>query len=351
MTEYTDDELKIRDGDLQTGVWVRWFDGKEHTACIVGKRLPAEGVEYLLDDGDGTVWKAIAWCVTRLSRPSEVPEQHREQWAEKLATLRPRTNADLDAKQYVLEQSRPTIDPHQPVEGVTLWNSHGYQTFELRAGCDLYVDGVFASFVDPYGREVLRGPERNALFPCRVHNPNRTIELLTAIRDRVRAERAAKTTLPEGVELFRYSGLANFFGYVRIDGEDAGWLYPTGDFHHISPVQWLSPREITMIPMVNPLIGQTKITIERLIAIRDQIRAERAANAASIYTASTFPSGEVWMRSVTWQKNPTRRCLVTDVTHRGVTCAGADLAWTRMANSWEISTDGGKDGTWRKAMP
>lgn len=65
----------------------------------------------------------------------------------------------------------------------------------------------------------------------------------------------------------------------------------------------------------------------------------------SVYTIDTFPKGEVWVRL----KNCGLRELVTGVSLIGVFSNGDCFSYAELAESYELSTDGGI--TWRPARP
>lgn len=90
---------------------------------------------------------------------------------------------------------KAAINPHRPVEGVTLWNSSDCAADREGIGAEIYVDGKIAGFIGDNGVVYRLTTSRNAT-PRRVHNPAHTVEILTAFRDKVRAERMAASSPP-----------------------------------------------------------------------------------------------------------------------------------------------------------
>jgi hypothetical protein len=94
------------------------------------------------------------------------------------------------------------IDPHRPVEGVTLWNEHLYADRQDH-GAYMAVDGVLWLHVRADGSYALLHDSARpcAFVPRRSHNPKHTRQLLSAIRDavrgKVRAALAARETQAE----------------------------------------------------------------------------------------------------------------------------------------------------------
>lgn len=221
MTTYTDDELAIRDNDLQPGVWVE-SGGSEN---IIGKSQKSNRwiTEYL---GNSTfiIWGKDADEFSRLSAPSEVPEQFRAEWEGRLAELRPRS----------------AIDPHCPVEGVTLWNSQA--CVSKKDGSQTKVDGEVAGYLYGTGSFVEGESGLSYKYPRTTLNPNFTEELLTDIRNNVRVERKAEAdkdkptaytaaTFPKGVVWIRHKKWPKREILVS-DKDDSG----AGSYGHI--IDW-----------------------------------------------------------------------------------------------------------------
>lgn len=88
--------------------------------------------------------------------------------------------------------------PANPVEGVTLWNHYEHLAQIESTNAIVQVDGDPVCDLDNYGAEYAIGSDLQCRFPRLVRNVRHTDELLTRIRDRIRAERAARLAAEQG---------------------------------------------------------------------------------------------------------------------------------------------------------